>query len=144
MDGRGPWPGGSTGRTRRVVRPAHAPPDDFVVVLALLCVVYLVFALTAAPWAHWFVSAGYLAALFFAVRTSRPSRRMRGVVRVVLVVRARATRTPSPTVLTAPPGGEDAPARWAVHPGVGRPRAARARTAGRVARVRARAGMMAP
>ncbi|WP_210728055.1 potassium channel family protein [Cellulomonas septica] len=91
MDGRGPSPGGSAGRTRRVVRPAHAPPDDFGVVLGLLCVVYLVFVLTAEPWTSWFVVVGYLGALFFAVRTSRPGPRLRLAVRVVLVVSAVAT-----------------------------------------------------
>lgn len=91
MDGRGPSPGGSAGRTRRVVRPANAPPDDFGVVLALLCVVYLVFMLTAEPWTNWLVVVGYLAALFFAVRTSRPGPRLRRAVRVVLVVAAVAT-----------------------------------------------------
>lgn len=90
MDGRGPSPSGSAGRTRRVVRPAVAPPDDFGVVLGLLCVVYLVFVLTAEPWTNWFVVVGYLAALFFAVRTSRPGPRMRGVVRVVLALAAVA------------------------------------------------------
>lgn len=91
MDGRGPSPGGPAGRTRRVVRPAAAPPDDFGVVLALLCVVYLVFVLTAEPWTNWFVVLGYLGALFFAVRTSRPGPRLRRVVRVTLAVAAGGT-----------------------------------------------------
>ncbi|AEE46232.1 Ion transport 2 domain protein [Cellulomonas fimi ATCC 484] len=71
-----------------MVRPAQAPPDKFGVVLVLLCVGYLVYALTAAPWAHWVVPAVYLAALSFAVRTSRPGPRVRRLVRVLLAVSA--------------------------------------------------------
>ena len=79
-------------RARRTPRQPP-PPDEFGIVLALLCAVYLTYTLTPATWAHWIVGVVYLGALFFAVRTSRPGPRMQRLVRIVLVAGAAVSVT---------------------------------------------------
>jgi len=65
------------GSRRRRVR---GRPDDFVVVLWLLGVNYMLFAVTSARWARVLVAVVYVLALVVTVRASHPTRGQRRVL----------------------------------------------------------------
>ena len=71
-----PWPG----RRSRV----RGRPDDFVVVLWLLGVNYMLFAMTSARWARVLVAVVYVVALVVTVRASHPTRSQRRLLRWVV------------------------------------------------------------
>lgn len=61
----------------------RARSDEFGIVLALLLTAYVLFMFSGDQWVRSTVSLLYAAALVFAIRTSRPSRRQQLVVRLV-------------------------------------------------------------
>jgi hypothetical protein len=60
----------------------HGRPDDFIVVLWLLAVNYMLFAVTSARWARILVAVVYVAALVITVRAANPTPRQSQLVRI--------------------------------------------------------------